>query len=191
MRKAHHLLIMAALLAVAAGCGDTKKRTGNPEYAAPDSAAVEDTTVYGLCGESTAMHTLELITDRGDTVMYVLGTGEDEADVQGGLLVGDRLAVIATKNSNGEDVAERVLNLTTLLGTWTSLDRQFELLDGGAVVSSAGEPRPYTEWKIFNGRLVLSADTFDVYSLGPDSLYLENSRGIYAYRRIVKQIKKH
>ena len=45
------------------------------------------------------------------------------------------------------------------------------------------EPKPYTEWSICNGKLVLSADTFDIYALGADSLYLENAEGIYGYKR--------
>lgn len=186
MGKTHFLLVFAASVLLAAGCKDAGKRTGNPEYKVPETVTVADTTIYGRCGEGTAMHTLELITDKGDTVVYSLGTGDDEADVQGGLLVGDRLAVIAAKNADGENVAARVLNLTTLMGTWTSIDRHFELHEDGSVKSDVKEPRPYTEWSILNGRLVLSSDTFHVYSLGPDSLYLENDKGIYVYKRIVK-----
>ena len=45
------------------------------------------------------------------------------------------------------------------------------------------ESNPYTEWKILNGKLVLSKDTFNILSIGNDSLYLENEKGIYAYKR--------
>lgn len=51
------------------------------------------------------------------------------------------------------------------------------------------EPKPYTEWKILNGKLILSSDTFDIYSLGADSLYLENTEGIYGYKRLSKEAK--
>lgn len=50
-----------------------------------DSAAV-DSTVYGRCGEGTAMHTLELITDKGDTIVYTLEGLDTFSNVQGGLL---------------------------------------------------------------------------------------------------------
>ena len=40
------------------------------------------------------------------------------------------------------------------------------------------------DWKICNGQLVLSSDTFSIYELGADSLFLENERGIYAYKRL-------
>lgn len=190
MRKVHFLVVLTSLLLAFAGCNDKKTNRMVPEYNVQDSAWVEDTTVYGRCGEGTAMHTLELITDDGDTVSYLLGGADDEADVQGGLLAGDRLAVIAGINAEGEDVAFKVLNLTTLQGKWTSISRQFEIQEGGAVVSDVNERHPYTEWKIVNGKLVLSSDTFEVYSLGPDSLLLENDKGIFAYKRFLGQKTK-
>ena len=45
------------------------------------SASVEecdaDTTAYGVCGDGTAMHTLQLITDLGDTLEYALIKADD------------------------------------------------------------------------------------------------------------------
>ena len=76
------------------------------------------------------------------------------------------------------------MNLTTLLGKWVSLDKSFEIQEGGVVVSNITEPKPLVDWKICNGRLVLSSDTFSIYELGADSLFLENERGIYAYKRL-------
>ena len=52
------------------------------------------------------------------------------------------------------------------------------------MVSTITEPKPLTEWKISNGQLVLSADTFSIYELGGDSLYLENKKGIYSFKRL-------
>ena len=148
-----------------------------------DTIAIVDSTLYGRCGEGTAMHTLELITDEGDTLYF--GINNDSVmNVRGGLGAGDRLAVIAGEDYDGEPQAQLVLNLTTLLGKWTALDKNFELQEGGVVVSNVTEPKPLTEWKICNGRLVLSADTFDIYELGADSLYLENANGIYSYKRM-------
>lgn len=148
-----------------------------------DTVAVVDTTLYGRCGEGTAMHTLELITDEGDTLCF--GINNDTiACVRGGLGAGDRLAVIVGSEYEGEPQAKLVVNLTTLLGKWTALDKNFELQEGGVVVSNVTEPKPLTEWKICNGHLVLSADTFDIYELGADSLYLENANGIYTYKRM-------
>ena len=81
-------------------------------------------------------------------------------------------------------IATQVINLTTLLGKWTSLDKNFEILEGGIVQSSVqAESNPWTSWKLLNGRLVLNADTFKISCLGADSLYLENEKGIFVYKR--------
>ena len=112
--------------------------------------------------------------------------------MQGGLFVGDRIAVIGERveGLNEEMFAKKVINLTSLQGVWSSLDKKFEIVQGGTVISNTGEPKPYTEWKILNGKLILTPDTFDVYALGPDSLYLENNNGIYGYKRMLKQSAK-
>lgn len=187
-----NLLGIAALFAVVfttGGCIDNKSKSGG--YTDTLSVNVDttaDSTVYGECGESTAMHTLELVTGNGKEVMYSLinmETGE-EADVQGGLMIGDKLALTAYKAADGTMVANKVINLTTLLGKWVSIDKTFEIKEGGVVVSNVKEPKPVVDWKIVNGKLLLSADTFDIYTLGADSLYLENNAGIFAYKRFTK-----
>ncbi len=174
-------IFLAVCMFSAFSCTD-KKPKANVESPTTETAD-EDSTIYGKCGDGTAMHTLELITDKGDTIVYTL-EGEDTcANVQGGLFVGDRLAVIAERTQDKEPFAKKVINLTSLMGKWGSIDKNFELREGGVVESDMKEPKPYTEWKVLNGKLILSADTFDVYSLGPDSLYLEDSKGIYGYKR--------
>lgn len=181
--------ILTVLWAViVAGCADKKKNVAVIEVTG-DSLVV-DSTVYGRCGEGTAMHTLELVTDKGDTVVYTLEGIDTCSNVQGGLFIGDRIAVIGERvqGLNEEMFAKKVINLTSLLGTWSSLDKKFEIAEGGTVVSNTGEPKPYTEWKILNGKLVLTPDTFDIYSLGPDSLFLENNDGIYGYKRMQKRV---
>ena len=45
------------------------------------------------------------------------------------------------------------------------------------------ESNPWVSWKILNGRLLLNTDTFDIVELGADSLYIENSQGIFVYKR--------
>lgn len=181
--KTFEVIFFLFCVLIVTGCNDKRKNV--PVMDIVTDSTETDSTVYGRCGEGTAMHTLELVTDKGDTVVYTL-EGEDTcANVLGGLFVGDKIAVIGehVDGLNEDMFAKKVINLTSLLGTWESLDKNFEILEGGAVVSTSGEPR-YTEWKILNGQLILSPDTFDIYSLGPDSLYLENGRGIYGYKRL-------
>lgn len=169
-------------------CSDTKKQ---PKVLTDtlvfDTIESPDTTIYGKCGEGTAMHSLELITADGDTLLLMI---EDDTIpvIKGGLSVGDRLAVIARHagpdDDTDGDIATQVINITTLLGKWSALDKTFELQDGGAVICNVNEPKPITEWKIFNGHFLLSSDTFDIYELGADSLYLENRDGIFVYKRV-------
>lgn len=179
------LLIICTLIMFS--CNNNNRNT--PVIETSSDSTVVDSTVYGRCGEGTAMHTLELITDKGDTIVYTLEGLDTFSNVQGGLFVGDRIAVIGkhVDGLNEEMYAEKVINLTSLLGVWSSLDKKFEIAEGGNVISTTGEPRPYTEWKILNGKLILTPDTFDIYSLGPDSLYLENDKGIYGYKRLQKK----
>lgn len=178
-------MLLTAIIVV--GC-DNKSKPAVADTADVQEDETPDTTIYGKCGVSTAMHTLELITDKGDTIIYSLENADTCADVQGGLFSGDRLAIIAGKGREGEPFAKKVINITSLIGKWGSLDKSFEICEGGVVESNFKEPKPYTEWKILNGMLVLSADTFNIYALGPDSLLLENSYGIYGYKRFPKDV---
>lgn len=163
----------------------TDRKTGQKELSATESElSIEaDTTVYGKVGEATGMSTFELITGKGDTLRYILQDVEPTV-VKGGMMPGDKLAVTAGKNVNGEDIANNVINLTTLLGKWISLDKSFEIRENGEVKSFVREEsNSWTKWKVFNGKLLLNRDTFDVYSLGADSLMLENKNGIFAFKR--------
>lgn len=183
--KTFYCLLFALCATLIVGCNNKEKAKPVADFIADTTAT--DTTVYGKCGDGTAMHTLELITDKGDTIVYTLEGTDTCANVQGGLFVGDRIAVIGEKGADDVMFAKKVINLTSLLGKWISIDKTFEIKEGGVVISNVKEPKPYTEWKILNGQLILSADTFDVYTLGPDSLYLENSKGIYGYKRFSKE----
>lgn len=175
------ILLVVGMLSII-NCSE-KKKTQAPDKDVLQESGVLDSTIYGKCGENTAIHTLELITLQGDTTNYVLGVDID-IKVQGGLLIGDRLAVIAHKNEDGENIAETVINLTTLVGKWRSIDKLFEIQEDGTVLSTIKEENnPWSSWKIFNGKLVLSKDTFTINELGADSLYLENRYGIFAFRR--------
>lgn len=184
MRKIHVLAL--ALLASCISLGflsSCKKESGKtPEMRSPVLVGEQDSTMYGTC-YAAAMHSFTLLTANGDSIFFTRETVDEVGDLQGGLFEGDKLAVVGQK-VDGEMFARKVINLNSLLGKWTSLDRNFEIKDGGEVVSQGmAESKPYTEWKILNGQLLLSADTFDIVTLGPDSLLLENSVGIFAYKR--------
>ena len=186
MKKILGVISLMAIAMVLGACHDNAKKpvATNDDTTAVVENVVEDTTVYGVCGANTAMHTLELITTAGDTLSYLIDEETTPpTQVLGGLLAGDRMAVVGGV-VDGERVARRIINLSTLLGKWTSLDRNFEIQEEGVVASSATvESNPWKTWKIVNGHLVLNADTFDINSLGADSLYIENDKGIFVYQR--------
>lgn len=178
------LSCMACLGLVAALVACNEKKTEKVNLKNVAETVENDSTVYGTCTEGTSMHVLEMVTNEGDTVSYVLLDEDDEAQVvQGGLMAGDKMAVTG-HIVEGENVADVVINTTSLLGHWTSIDKNFEIEEGGVVTSSVkAETSPWTSWKILNGRLILNTDTFSVQALGADSLYLENQTGIYAFKR--------
>lgn len=131
------------------------------------------------------MNYLEMITDGGDSLTFLIPDADSTTVVMGGLLAGDRLAVIPGAELDGERTAAKVINLTTLQGKWVSLDKNFEILEGGQVKSNVkAETNPWTSWKILNGQLLLNRDTFDIDLLSADSLYLEDRNGIFTYKRI-------
>lgn len=185
--KKHNKTLLAALLAMMIGWGCTGKKT-QQQPTESDTMVVEvstpDSTVYGVCGEGTSMHALELVTDEGDTLTYLVDADTEQETIKGGLFAGDRMAVVGYKGAEGDMVATCAVNLTTLMGKWTSIDKNFEIQEGGLVESSIkAETRPWTSWKIHNGQLLLNADTFAIERLGADSLCLENGEGIFVFKR--------
>lgn len=177
------------ILVFIAGCTAKKEK---PHVVTDSMEETTDSTVYGVCGEGTSMHSLQLIADTGDTLVYTILEGSDAdgsssdaivSHVEGGLMAGDKVAVTGQK-IDGELIANRIINVTSLLGHWTSIDKNFEIEEGGSVRSSVkAETNPWTSWKILNGQLLLNRDTFDIISLGADSLYIENHNGIFTFKR--------
>ena len=181
------LSMMFALALLMVGCRNKPQQKPIKMESRQEQTTTPDSTVYGVCGDGTMMHTLQLITDAGDTMTYALPDTEDGSQpVVGGLLAGDRLAVVGGRPLDGERTARKVINLTTLQGKWISLDKNFEILEGGEVKSNIeAEKNPWTSWKIFNGKLLLNRDTFNIDELGSDSLFLENHAGIFVYKRAI------
>ena len=176
------------MMFVMAGCKNTPANNGNVmNVQVNDTSSVADTTIYGVCGEGTSMHTLELIADDGSVRTFIINADDSLGEcVQGGLLNGDRMAVIANV-VYGDTIAGKIINLTTLQGKWVSLDKNFEIKEGGVIDSKLEtESTPWTTWRIFNGHLLLNTDTFDIAALGADSLLLENKDGIFSYKRLQK-----
>ncbi|MCF0202757.1 MAG: hypothetical protein HUK08_05270 [Bacteroidaceae bacterium] len=167
MKKLLFLLIASFALM---GCNETKK-TPKPTKLADTLIEITDTTIYGRCAEA-ARFTVLLATVDGDTTEFVIPSDSDEDSrvVLGGLYNDDKLAIIAYRNADGENEVRRIINLTTLAGIWVDGDRKINLTEDNG-------------WKILNGQVVVNSDTFSIYDITPDTLTLEDSRGIYNFRR--------
>lgn len=166
-------------------CKDNKSVQQTEEK---DSIAVTiaDSALYGIVGEGTTMHMLEIVTDEGKTLQLEMDT-DTLSDIQGGVFAGDRITVLVTKGEN-QNAVTKLVNLTTLLGKWTSLDSNFEIKDDGTIESSVkSESRPYTHWQMVNCNLILNTDTFSVLQLASDSLALENNVGVFVYKRLGRE----
>lgn len=187
MKKVFLLVVMAASVTLIGSCGGGKQQQADVET---DSVSVEDLvprdkTIYGICTEGTAMNTLEMITDSGDTLRLNLEKASENGKVFGGLQVADRLAVVADKS--GQD-AQIVINLNTLLGNWVMpdpLDGSDEIgiriKEGGVAESIDQSTIIYRTWRIFNGNLEIQLvregggdeeedNFYEILALGADTL---------------------
>lgn len=183
MKKTPFLFFTIMIVLCIIGCKEQKtKPILEKNKITADSLNAGDSTVYGTMIEG-GMNSLLLVTDAGDTIEYIENPDDTTEVVRGGKICGDKFAVIGYRQY-GDLFLRSAINLTSLLGNWTSLDRDFDIKEGGTIVSNMeSERNPWTSWKIFNGRLVLSKDTFDVLELGPNSMSLENNEGIFVFSR--------
>ena len=183
MKRTFYFIMSLFILAVVISCKDSKPKSMMSETEeAEDSVATNDSTIYGTMVEG-GMNSIVLLTDHGDTLGYLVNPNDTFEVVKGGKINGDRFAIIGYKEY-GDNFMRSAINLTSLLGNWSSLDRNFEIKEGGSVTSSLqSEKNPWTAWKIWNGKLILSKDTFDVESLGADTLSLENKSGLFVFTR--------
>lgn len=155
-----------------------------------DSINIEDIvprdhTIYGVCTDGTAMNTLEMVTDNGDTLLLSLTTAQEVGKVFGGLQVSDRVAVVA---DNAKKEAKLVINLNTLMGDWVmpdpidgSSEIGIRIKEGGVAESIDQSVIVYRTWKIFNGELEIELmregggdeeeqNRYEILNLGPDTL---------------------
>ena len=183
MRKIFYFIMTLLVLTIVISCKDSKSKSvmSDTEKNA-DSLLSNDSTVYGTMVDG-GMNSIILLTDKGDTVEYLVNPNDTFEIVKGGKISGDRFAIIGYKEY-GESFMRSAINLTSLLGNWCSLDRNFERKEGGVVTSNLqSERNAWTAWKMWNGKLILSKDTFDVEGLGADTLALENKEGIFVFTR--------
>ena len=196
MRKSIIFGLFAAVL-IMGSCGNKTQRNYEVENDTTGMNVNKDHTIYGICGEGTAMNTLQLITDAGDTLLLSTTDADEAGKILGGLQVGDRMAILANRDKT---VATLVINQSALLGNWVMpnpLDGSDEIgirfLDGGIAEGIEQPYLSYKSWRFFNGKLVIEAiregggdleetETFEIRALGPDTLCLKNSDSTMEYK---------
>jgi hypothetical protein len=203
MKYFKSLILLLLTVWFVTGCGNSNKSTEQVQGSDSDSVSLadqasKDKTVYGVCGSGSAMNTLELITDNGDTLNISIMQARDNNMVFGGLEENDKMAVLLAPDKS----ATEVINLSTLLGNWVEpnpLDgsdvQGVQLKEGGIASSINISTQTYKTWRIFNGQLVLTSvsegagdededvDTFNIKSLGSDSLCIANSNETHQFSR--------
>ena len=195
MKKISFIGMMAAVAMTMSSCFGGGK--GQQQVAVEENDSVadyipRDQTIYGLCGNGTAMNTLQLLTDNGDTLTMSMAAAQENGKVFGGLQAGDRLAVLANKEKSEAVI---VINQNTLLGDWVmpnpidgSSEVGIRIKEGGVAESIDQSTIIYRTWKIFNGDLEIllvregggdeqEENRYEILTLGPDTL---------AYRTIGK-----
>lgn len=188
MKKFVFVGVMTAVMFSLGSCGGGKQQ--QQEEVSQDTTRVEDLgiidrTIYGICTDETAMNTLEMITDNGDTLTLSLTRAQESGKVLGGLQAADRVAVLANK---AKTEAELVINLNTLMGDWVmpdpidgSSEIGIRIKEGGVAESIDQSTIIYRTWKIFNGNLDIllvregggdqeEENRYEILTLGPDTL---------------------
>lgn len=195
MKKIVLFVMTAAVMLLSGSCGgggNQPQAEAEPDSTTSEFTIPTDQTIYGICTDGTAMNTLEIITDSGDTLSLSLTNAQTSGKVFGGLQVADRVAVIANK---AKTEAALVINLNTLMGDWVmpdpidgSAEIGIRIKEGGVAESIDQSVIVYRTWKIFNGDLEIllvregggdeeEENRYEILTLGPDTL---------AYRTIGK-----
>jgi hypothetical protein len=164
MKKFECLMLVAAfMLMLASSCGNKGQVV---QYATYDENSFDnpnrDTTMYGICANGSAMNTLQMLTDAGDSVSLSTERAQEAGQVFGGYAVGDRMAVLVNRDTTE---ATMVINMSMLLGDWVMpnpLDGSDEvgisIKEGGIAESIKQSSIFYKTWRIFNGRLEIDAE---------------------------------
>jgi hypothetical protein len=182
------LVLTTAVMLALASCGGGSKNHQVADDVDEQPTKVflnEDSTLYGLCGEGSAMNTLQLLTDTGDTLTLSTLDAQEQNHVLGGYNVGDRLAVLTDRKRTK---ATLVINESTLLGNWVmpnpldgSDETGISIREGGVAESIDQSVIIYRTWRINNGLLEListreggvdeeEVNLYEILSLGNDSL---------------------
>ena len=197
------VLTIVAVVMTICSCGGKTQPVPFDNGDSTDMSALQDPTIYGICGEGSAMNTLQVVTDLGDTIQLDITYARENNKVFGGLQAGDRMAVVPNAKKTEALI---VINQAALLGNWVmpnpldgSDEVGFRINEGGIVEGIEQSTLTYKTWRLIRGKLELVAvregggedeeiGLYDIVTLAPDSLILKEGDDLYEYGR--QQMKK-
>ena len=197
------VMLVAAVVMTMSSCGGKTQQVPFDNGDSTDMSAMQDPTIYGVCGEGSAMNTLQIVTDLGDSIVLDLNYARENNQVFGGLQAGDRMAVVPNSKKTEALI---VVNQADLLGNWVmpnpldgSDEVGFRIKEGGILEGIEQSSLPFKTWRLVRGKLETVAvregggeeeevNIYDLVKLTPDSLILKDSDDTYEYGR--QQVKK-
>ena len=201
MKKLLSTAIMAAMAtALLTQCG-SKTAQNNAEAIDEDTLTIDDDQdimIYGICGEGSAMNTLQIITDTNDTLNLSVEKTKEDNKVFGGYSVGDKIAAYINHKTQEPKI---VINESTLLGNWlmpNPLDGSSTLgvsIKDGGIAESINQPVIiFKTWRIVDGQLELclvregggdeeETNIYTLEKLDADSLIYSDTEDRHAYSR--------
>lgn len=197
------MVLVAAVAGTMSSCGGKSQQVPFDNGDSTDMSGLQDPTIYGICGDGSAMNTLQIVTDLGDTILLDIAYANENKQVFGGIQAGDRMAVVP--NSKNTE-ALIVINQAALLGNWVmpnpldgSDEVGFRIKEGGILEGIEQSSLAYKTWRLVRGKLEIisvregageeeEVSLYDLVKLAPDSLIIKDSEDTYEYGR--QQIKK-
>ena len=193
------MLLVAAVAWTMSSCGGKTQQVPFDDGSdTVDMTALQDPTIYGVCGEGSAMNTLQIVTDLGDTISLDLTYARENNQVFGGLETGDRMAVVPNSKKTEALI---VVNQMALLGNWVmpnpldgSDEVGFRIKEGGILEGIEQSTLTYKTWRLVRGKLEFisiregageeeEVNLYDIVKLAPDSLILKDGEDTYEYGR--------
>ena len=188
MKKAYFFTIITTIAVLLIGCGRKDSQSSSLSNEEQTSYILRDTAIYGFCAEGSAMNTLQIITDAGDTITVSTVKAREKDKVIGGYAIGDEIALIANADTTQ---ALLVINKSLLNGDWVmpnpldgSNETGVRILRGGVAESIDQSSVIYKTWRIFNGKLqfIITREdgidmeellTYDIIKLSDEVLVLQ------------------
>ena len=201
MKRLESIVLVAAAVVTMGSCGGGKSQ--QPAEVADEAEQTvginlnRDSMMYGICGDGSAMNTLQFLADTGDTLILSIADANEKGHCFGGFQSGDRIAVLLSD----KNTASMVVNQSALLGDWVMpnpIDGSSEMgirIKEGGIAESIDQPSLiYRSWRLFNGKLELVAireggadeeeiNLYDIVSIEPNSLVFKDAEDVFEYSR--------